>query len=123
MQGDNFVVEAWAYALKGKDPGYHAVLANGDGGRGFLLGQKDGQWALLVGGVGAFPLGEVKAEAWTHLALVKSAGRGLGVGQRAPRRRTPPRHRRGTGELFHRSHRPGPGAFPRLGRGSPLRHL
>jgi hypothetical protein len=33
--GDNFVVEAWAYALKGNDGGWHVVLANGNGASGF----------------------------------------------------------------------------------------
>ncbi|MCU0781841.1 MAG: LamG domain-containing protein, partial [Akkermansiaceae bacterium] len=72
--GDNFVVEAWAYALKADDPGWHAVVANGDGGVGFILGQQGGQWAVLVGGVGGTNLGKVVPETWTHLAIVQSAG-------------------------------------------------
>lgn len=74
VAGDNFVVEAWAYALKTPAGGWHAVLANGDGGRGFLLGQNGDQWSVLVGGVGGTSLGKIEAERWTHLAIVKSAG-------------------------------------------------
>lgn len=72
--GDNFVLEAWAYALRADDPGWHAVVANGDGGRGFLLAQQGGQWSVLVGGVGATALGPVTPEEWIHLAIVKSRG-------------------------------------------------
>src|SRR5262245_46058915 len=52
VSGDNFVVEAWACALKGNDGGWHAVVANGNGGTGFILGQDGENWAVLVGGVG-----------------------------------------------------------------------
>ncbi|MEI6782983.1 MAG: hypothetical protein WCQ21_18905, partial [Verrucomicrobiota bacterium] len=51
VQGDNLVVEAWAYALKGNDDGWHAVVANGNGGIGFILGQNGDQWGVLIGGV------------------------------------------------------------------------
>jgi hypothetical protein len=74
VSGDNFVVEVWAYALKDNDGGWHAVVANGDGGSGFLLGQNGDQWAVLVGGVGGTNLGKVEPNKWTHLAIVKSAG-------------------------------------------------
>ena len=72
--GDNFVVEAWAYALKGNAGGWHVVLANGNGASGFLLAQNDGQWSVLAGGVGSVNLGPVQPESWTHLAIVKNAG-------------------------------------------------
>ena len=72
--GDNFVVEAWAYPLKGNDGGWHAVVANGNGANGFLIGQSDNQWAVLVGSVGGVNLGAVQPESWTHLAIVKSGG-------------------------------------------------
>lgn len=74
VSGDNFVLEIWVYAEKENDPGYHAALANGDGARGFVIGQKEDQWILLVGGVGVTPLGKVEAGKWMHFALVKSAG-------------------------------------------------
>ena len=74
VRGDNFVVEVWAYALKGNAGGWHAVVANGNGGTGFLIGQNDGQWSVLVGGVGSANLGQVKPETWTHLAIVKNGG-------------------------------------------------
>jgi hypothetical protein len=76
--GDNFVVEAWAYALKGYAGGWHAVLANGNGGSGFLIGQNDKQWSVLVGGVGSANLGPVQPETWTHLAIVKNGGQVTG---------------------------------------------
>lgn len=72
--GDNFVVEAWVYASQENDGGWHAAVANGNGARGFLIAQKDDQWAVLVGGVGGVTLGEVEQERWTHLAIVKSQG-------------------------------------------------
>jgi len=74
VQGDDFVLEAWAYALKGEDGGYHAVVANGHGGTGFLLCQTGSQWAVLVGGVGSVNLAKVEPQTWTHLAIVKSRG-------------------------------------------------
>ena len=74
ISGDNFVVEVWAYALKGNAGGWHAALANGNGGTGFLIGQNDTRWSVLVGGVGSVNLGTVQPEAWTHLAVVKTAG-------------------------------------------------
>ena len=78
VNGDNFVVEAWAYALKGNDDGWHTVVANGNGGIGFILGQNGDQWAILVGGVGGTSLGKVQPESWTHLAIVKSRGQATG---------------------------------------------
>ena len=74
VDGDNFVVETWVYALKGNEGGLHAVVANGHGGSGFILGQSDDQWVVLVGGVGFTALAKVQTETWTHLAMVKSGG-------------------------------------------------
>jgi hypothetical protein len=74
VEGDNFVVEAWAYALKGSEGGLHTVVANGHGGSGFVLGQSGDQWVVLVGGVGFTTLANVQPEIWTHLAIVKSGG-------------------------------------------------
>lgn len=74
VDGDNFVVEAWAYALKGNEGGLHAVVANGHGGRGLILGQSGDEWVVLVGGVGFTTLAKVQPATWTHLAIVKSAG-------------------------------------------------
>ena len=74
VNGDNFVVEVWAYATKASDAGWHAVVANGHGGIGFLIAQNDDQWKVLVGGVGATNLGKVQPETWTHLAIVKKGG-------------------------------------------------
>ena len=74
VRGDRFVVEAWAYALKDRDDGWHGVVVNGNGGSGFILGQSGDQWSLLIGGVGSFSLGKIEANRWTHLALVQSGG-------------------------------------------------
>lgn len=93
VPGDNWVLEAWANARQARAPGgYHAVVACGDGGSGFVLGQVDGRWELLVGGVGGFKLGDVKAGAWTHLAVVKSRGVVIAWvdGVRVPGRLPPP---------------------------------
>lgn len=76
--GDNFVVEVWVHATKADDPGWHVALANGHGGSGFLIGQQGKQWKVLVGGVGDTTLGDVVPEKWTHLAVVKEAGRCTG---------------------------------------------
>ena len=74
VSGDNFVVEAWAYALKGNDGGWHAVVANGHGGSGFLIAQNDDHWSVLGGGIGGTSLGKVQLKMWTHLAIVKAGG-------------------------------------------------
>lgn len=76
--GDNLVLEAWAYALKGNDGGWHTVVANGNGGTGFLLAQNGDQWAVLVGGVGGTNLGQVVPETWVHLAVVDEGGQASG---------------------------------------------
>jgi hypothetical protein len=78
VHGDNFVVEVWAYALHGNDGGWHAVVANGDGRNGFIIGQNGDQWSVLVGGIGTASLGQVQPETWTHLAIVKSRGQTTG---------------------------------------------
>ena len=72
--GDDFVIEVWAYALRAEDSGWHAVVANGHGGSGFLIAQNGDQWSVLVGGVGDVALGKVEPQVWTHLAVVKSGG-------------------------------------------------
>ena len=71
---DNFVVEVWAAAANASDAGVHAALANGNGARGFILGQQNDRWVLLVGGAGVTPLGKVRPNTWTHLAVAKSGG-------------------------------------------------
>lgn len=78
VSGDNFVVEVWAYALKGNAGGWHAAVANGNGASGFLMGQNDNQWSVLVGGIGNVNLGPVQPETWTHLAVVKNGGQVTG---------------------------------------------
>ena len=74
VSGDNFVVEAWAYALKGNDSGLHTVVANGNGASGFIMGQSGDGWVVLVGCVGFTTLAKVQPETWTHLAVVKRDG-------------------------------------------------
>ena len=78
VNGDNFVVEAWAYAAKADDGGLHVIVANGTGGSGFLICQNGNQWQVFVGGVGGTTLGAVKPGTWTHLAVVKSNGSASG---------------------------------------------
>ena len=72
--GNNFVVEVWAYASKATDGGWHAALASGNGGSGFIIAQNGDEWKVLVGGVGEIALGKVAPERWTHLAIVDEAG-------------------------------------------------
>ncbi len=72
--GDNFVVEVWANATKADDGGWHSVLANGHGGRGFLIAQSGDRWKVLVGGIGETTLGKITPGKWTHLAIVKEGG-------------------------------------------------
>ena len=74
VNGDNFVIETWAYAAKADDGGLHVVVANGTGGSGFLICQNGKQWQVFVGGIGGTTLGAVEAGKWTHLAVVKSNG-------------------------------------------------
>lgn len=74
VPGDNWVVEAWAYATQDNDKGIHTVLANGDGANGFLIIQSGDQWQLFIGGSGGTSLGKVKANTWTHLAIVRDRG-------------------------------------------------
>lgn len=75
LNGDNFVVETWAYALKAVDSGWHSVLANGNGGTGFLPAQNGDRWSVLVGGTGGTSLGRRHPKTRTHLAIVKSLRR------------------------------------------------
>ncbi|MBI5834139.1 MAG: LamG domain-containing protein [Armatimonadetes bacterium] len=77
-QGDNWVLETWVRATRAEDPGYHAAVANGHGGIGFLIAQHGGQWEVLVGGIGGTPLAPVKPDTWTHLAVVQSGGQASG---------------------------------------------
>ncbi len=68
---DNCVIEAWAASQLPTHDGLHGVVANGNGGRGYVLGQSGDRWVAFVGGVGSFDLGPVQEGAWTHLAIVK----------------------------------------------------
>jgi len=74
VDGDNFVVETWAYALKRNADGLHTVVANGNGASGFIIGQSGDEWVVLVGCIGFTTLAKVKPETWAHLAVVKSGG-------------------------------------------------
>ena len=71
----NFVLETWAYANVKTAKGLHAVVAHGDGARGFLVAQKDDQWVAFVGGMGAVAIGKVERQVWVHLALVYEQGK------------------------------------------------
>jgi hypothetical protein len=74
LNGDNFVVEAWAYALKADDGGFHTVVASGTGDSGFLLSQYNNHWDVLVSGVRDVVLAPIQPNTWTHLAIVKDNG-------------------------------------------------
>jgi hypothetical protein len=66
----NFMVEAWAKAYNANHPDLHGVVANGDGANGYTLAQQNDKWVMFVGGIGAFPIGPVVKDQWTHLAIV-----------------------------------------------------
>lgn len=73
-QGNNWVVEVWAYATNENDKGMHTVLANGNGANGFMIIQNGDQWQIFTGGVGGRNLGKVEVSKWTHLAIVRDRG-------------------------------------------------
>lgn len=72
--GDNFVIEAWALAGEADGEGLRGVAANGDGGRGYVLGLMGDRWVVFVGSVGAFEIGPVTVGRWAHLAVVNDGG-------------------------------------------------
>ena len=65
-------------AAEGSANGLHGAVANGNGARGYVLGQSGDRWVAFVGCVGAFDLGPVTPGRWTHLALVND-GRELAL--------------------------------------------
>lgn len=67
---DRFGLEVWVNASEASAKGLHGVVANGNGARGYVLGQMDNRWVAFVGSVGAFDIGPVTTGQWTHLALV-----------------------------------------------------
>ena len=69
-----FVLEAWALAEHDIDKGLHAVVAHGNGARGFMIAQYNDQWVVFVGGKGAISFGKVSAGQWEHLAAVYDNG-------------------------------------------------
>ncbi len=75
---DNFGLEVWVNAAQQRDEGLHGAVANGDGARGYVLGQINDRWVVFVGGVGAISLGMVQPGQWTHLALVRDGDHCVG---------------------------------------------
>jgi hypothetical protein len=69
-----FVLEAWAQADNGTHNGLHAVVAHGNGSRGFMIAQYNDQWVTFVGSKGAVSFGKVSAGHWEHLAAVYDNG-------------------------------------------------
>ncbi|MCX6931054.1 MAG: LamG domain-containing protein [Verrucomicrobia bacterium] len=67
---DRFGLEVWVNASEASVKGLKGVVANGNGARGYVLGQSGNRWVAFVGCVGAFDLGPVTPGRWTHLALV-----------------------------------------------------
>jgi hypothetical protein len=67
---DRFGLEVWANAAEASVHGLKGTVANGNGARGYILGQSGARWVVFVGCVGAFDLGPVVPGQWTHLALV-----------------------------------------------------
>ena len=67
---DRFGLEVWVNASEASVKGLKGVVANGNGARGYVLGQSGNRWVAFVGCVGAFDLGPVTPGRWTHLAMV-----------------------------------------------------
>lgn len=67
---DRFGMEVWVNAAEASVKGLKGVVANGDGARGYVLGQSGDRWVAFVGCVGPFDIGPVTPGTWTHLALV-----------------------------------------------------
>ncbi|MCL5097203.1 MAG: LamG domain-containing protein [Candidatus Omnitrophica bacterium] len=67
---DCFGIEVWVSAGEASVQGLKGVVANGNGARGYVLGQSGSRWVAFVGCVGAFDAGPVTPGKWTHLALV-----------------------------------------------------
>jgi hypothetical protein len=75
---DRFGLETWVNAGEASVKGLKGVVANGNGARGYVLGQSGNRWVAFVGGVGPFDIAPVTPGRWTHLALVND-GKELGV--------------------------------------------
>ena len=56
---DRFGLEVWVNAAEASVKGLKGVVANGNGARGYVLGQSGSRWVVFVGCVGAFDLGPV----------------------------------------------------------------
>lgn len=69
-----FVLEAWAMASKESHKGLHAVVAHGDGARGWMIAQQEDRWVVFIGGQGPVAFGKVVPEQWEHLAAVYDSG-------------------------------------------------
>lgn len=67
---ERFGLEVWVNAGEETVTGLKGIVANGNGGRGYVLGQSGNRWVIFVGCVGPFELGPVTRGQWTHLALV-----------------------------------------------------
>ena len=67
---DRFGLEVWANAAEASVKGLKGIVANGNGARGYVLGQSGNRWVAFVGCVGPFDIGPVTPGQWTHLALV-----------------------------------------------------
>jgi hypothetical protein len=70
-ENDNFGLEVWVNAAQQNEEGLHGAVENGDGSRGYVLGQMNDRWVAFIGSVGATDLGAVQPGQWTHLALVR----------------------------------------------------
>ena len=67
---DRFGLEVWVNAAEASSQGLTGVVANGNGARGYVLGQSGNRWVAFVGCLGACDIGPVTAGQWVHLALV-----------------------------------------------------
>ncbi len=52
------------------------IVANGNGARGWVIGQIDDNWVMFIGAIGRVDIGRIVPDQWVHLAAVNIGGSG-----------------------------------------------
>jgi hypothetical protein len=89
-QNDNFGLEAWVNAAQQNQQGLHGAAANGDGARGYVLGQMNDRWVAFVGAVGATEFDPGSGRIWHWCARATTALSISMVSKSPPARFRPP---------------------------------
>jgi len=71
---ENMLFEVWVKARTFGDNKTRVVASNGNGAKGYIIGQKGKQWVLVSGSVGVVPIGEVIKGQWVHIAAIYDKG-------------------------------------------------